>query len=1216
MANLTRRQWPRGWTPSADAINGNREGLLRMDNLHLDEDGVISLVRGRQKINTDSFPGGVHTCFSKTISNKKIRFVALTNGEIRRSIGEDFVTYEQVLTGGSSVLATFGADLGYIICSSGLQRKKCNGTTSYEITPETPAPPAVEVTSQPEVYVDFSSQSGENKVYDEWELWPADGSGESSGANLVNSGDYVQFDTGPTIGSVGVQPYKNKNYNTIIDGDTKDNDTFRMDVRIGHTDVLKSVEIVFFLQSPIDNGDGTYSNPDLTDYFKYIWEFEAGAQFTTGVNAVTNLSAIRRDFVRVGDDQTLGWHNITGVKVTINANEVAGEATAIANNLVTALRFQGSAAGPLTGTYDYAVVAVQRVESGYFKSALSESTRVDYVQNGVVNLTPPPVGDPQINEFWYFRRDSGISPDVLPLDTPRRLDKWYRVAVGEVGETVVDRTTDEEALGLNLWWNENLISLKDAIIDEILSIQTGVFGRTLYLTYKELLVSDINDFGLIDSSATIKLSGNVAEKNLWVKKPTLGIVYVGTSEDIYELSGTFNLLESGIVDVFSKGLGVGHPPISHQVAADENTVFYMASDGIRYVGGAENTVITQDIDLLFRGYQRHGVDPVYVGLPGTTIYALAISKGKLWASVPLMDADTRLHNNKKLLIAYDLKNKYWHPVYTDPISLCEDQDGELLAGYGGGSGNYLRQLDIGDDVDGSEGQSIHFETVYDDDGLPRNRKDSFTFKIVADSGGKNVTISIAKNGSGNFTAIGTTSFNGRTEKLITISYAIGLGKDFAIRITGDNLNTFKLYHFTIEYDARPEQLTYLRIPFTNLGTSSRKRFINFAFVIDTLGQTCEFFPLIDGAIAGASSVFSYDRKATHLHYFDAEQVGTDIGGIICGFFEYYGPNLDEIISEKMPVPATFLVIPQSDYGTPNRKRHSSYKFVINTRGSQVRFTPRLDGVNKTPMDFTTSEKQVVEYFFTEDTIGINIGGTLESIEDPKQPFEFYGPIVPQQVEILPPRLKEFRIPENNYGIAARKRVRTMPMEINTNGYPVTFTPIVDNVRYAPTVINTPNRTTAFHYFDFDIFGVDFSGELVGTNPFEFYGLMKPENVEVLPVAKKFDQIGPIRFDKVGKLQALRIRMISTGDSSIPLKILNENETTIPFMTGHIGEYSTSFAVTANKDDVYEILMPKTVNGTVFRIEIGPTIYPFHRYDIQAKVVTGGMDANPKWIKAQ
>src|SRR5665811_2157306 len=132
-----------------------------------------------------------------------------------------------------------------------------------------------------------------------------------------------------------------------------------------------------------------------------------------------------------------------------------------------------------------------------------------------------------------------------------------------------------------------------------------------------------------------------------------------------------------------------------------------------------------------------------------------------------------------------------------------------------------------------------------------------------------------------------------------------------------------------------------------------------------------------------------------------------------GVFEYYGLNLEECVSEKLPSPATFLVIPPNNYGTPNRKRHTSYKFQILTRGANVQFTPLLDGVSYTPATYNTLIKQTVDYFFTQsdgDVIGVDIGGTLKSLTS--TPFEFYGAIQPQTVELLPDRLEYLRIPNS------------------------------------------------------------------------------------------------------------------------------------------------------------------------------------------------------------
>jgi hypothetical protein len=597
----------------------------------------------------------------------------------------------------------------------------------------------------------------------------------------------------------------------------------------------------------------------------------------------------------------------------------------------------------------------------------------------------------------------------------------------------------------------------------------------------------------------------------------------------------------------------------------------------------------------------------------TADYPILVAKNKLWVSIPNLDGTRRLY-------VYDIRKKYWYPYYTDPVALFKETDGTILAGYGGGSGNYLRVIDTprNHTLDGVIGQAVYFETIADDNEQPRNRKDSFTFKIKADAGGGSLTLAIALNGSGTYIEIGTTTFGpGPTEKLITVAETIGRAKDYAVRITADALTTCKIYEFTIEYDPLPEQLTYLRIPNTNLGTASRKRFINFPFVIDTLGNDTEFTPLIDNQVAGSSSLINHNGKLTHNHFFfpsvtkGDEFKGVDIGGILCGFFEFYNINIEEALTEKLPVPTKHWVIPPDDYGIPNRKRHSSYKFQIDTRGASVRFIPLIDGVWYDPLDFTTNRKQTVEYFFSVDTIGIDIGGQLESLAD--TPFEFYGVIKPQEIEVLPARLKEFRIPENNYGHAAKKRIRTMPMGINTNGFDVVFTPIIDHVSQTPTTINTSARQTAFHYFNTDVFGIDFSGELIGVEPFEFYGLEKPEAVEVLPVAKKFDQIGPLRVDRIGRIQRIRLRAI-TEETAIPIKILTETEETIPNATGASGIWTGSFTTVPNVDNTWELIVPKTLYGNIFRFELGPLTTAFHRYDLQVLLNPLGMQTKQRWLQ--
>jgi hypothetical protein len=255
----------------------------------------------------------------------------------------------------------------------------------------------------------------------------------------------------------------------------------------------------------------------------------------------------------------------------------------------------------------------------------------------------------------------------------------------------------------------------------------------------------------------------------------------------------------------------------------------------------------------------------------------------------------------------------------------------------------------------------------------------------------------------------------------------------------------------------------------------------------------------------------------------------------------------------------------------------------------------------------------VEYFFTVDTIGIDIGGTLAASSTP---FEFYGVVIPQTVEKLPDRLEFYKTPNTNFGAAARKRLRTIPIVIDTYGQPVTFTPIVDGVLQGnTTTLQSFGKTTLYHYFINDVFGTDFGGtfQSQGNQPFEFYEYGQPEDVEVLPVPKKYDQLGPIRLDKIGKLFGFRLRLIMNGSTtSLPYQILGDYSPTDPTYGTPI-LYSSTIQVFPGLDNVYEVFLPKSVNTDIVRLVLGPTADSFHRYDVHVKVQTSGMESDSQWV---
>ena len=1167
---INRKDWARGWNPSADDVNGPVNSLLRMDNLYLDEQGTITMTPGYNKINTSPFAAGVHSAYSKVFNNTKYRYVGLADGTVLRD-SLDFSSATNVIGGGSNARAVFRDLLGLVVVSSGQKRIKDDTVNQYNLGIEVPKK-GLGLSKITNPQIDMGSPLAS---------WTA-----FEGTNFSTVNTNIKLDTDSnTLRSIAQLKYSTP-VNTI--GTLNVNlDTFELSVQIGDSDQLKYIRIEFLLEIP---GSDTV---DIKNYYYSEVHNDDQSPFNRGVGQWSKVAILRSAFKRAGGDTAKDWKHVYAIRCI--AVYKSTQTTGWGNWF-----FFGGDNGQLNGRYDYRQSncndnGVYVGESPLGPSLLNGPI---FVRNGSVEVTPLIPSDPQVNKIRIYRRN---------VDTGEAEEYYQVLEIPKPFSAMQDNTADVDAAIEDLLPNLFLNSFHD-LTEEIVGMVGIYYERLIVMTLKTIYLSQSLNIDSYDPREVLKLSSSSSENNCWIAKVSEGLLYAGTTHDIYAISGTLETLPDGTIDVQIRPLGIAFPPISKDFAVDEGNIYYMSADGWRVISGATTTNINGDLDLLFKGTGRYGVAPVSFQPNLQAVYPCAIAKKAFWTCMLNTDSTNNVYRYR----FSDPTNNttgYWTKLTGSPTAFYMEEDGTLLSGHAHGD-NYLREFFFAGSklLDLSFKRNILFQTIYDDNQQPRNRKDTFTLKVVADSGGDPVNIAIAKDKSDNYLYVAQNLvFNGLQTHYITIANIVGLGKRFSVRIDGV-VTDFKITEFQLEYDPRPEQLTYLRIPNTNLGTPSRKRFINFAYVIDTLGNSLTFTPLVDGVAQNPTSIVNLNRRGTFVHYFPVETVGTDIGGILQGtdesdIFEFYELDASEIISEKMPPPATFLRIPQDDYGSTSRKRFSSYKFRINTRGGDVVFTPHIDGQDGTPQTYNTTEPTVCEYYFLVDTFGINIGGSLTSL-DPTIPFEFYGALKPELVEKLPERLEYFKIPENNYGVAARKRLRTIPMQINTYGFPVLFTPIIDGVPDVPTTIITPSRRTTYHYFNHDVFAVDIAGELlsIGGSPFEFYGLMSPENVETLPVPKMFDQVGPFQLDKIGKIKQVRIRVLAYTNI-LPIKLYMEDEVILQdTITTVIGE-----------DRVYETLVPKGTNGTVFRMEIGPVSQPFHRWNAKFWVMSGGDSTQLKVI---
>jgi hypothetical protein len=1130
MSNLTRTNWPLGWVPNSDAVNGNPDGLLRADNLRIDKLGVTGLRDGDRLLFSSSTYAS--RFYSKIIEGAEYIWSAygLPVSSIVRTVG-----FLSTPTGGISTTAgagtpgdhaAFGDALGYVFAIAGKLRVKDPVLTAAKplglLTPQSIAArgPRLQVNNASTLTFPVAT----NVIQ---------GTGSVSAVNVDNT---------TLEGAIGGVTDNATKDTTLIAGGREGRDIgldiIQFNLTIKGTSPSKVAKVVVdFILDGTPTDPGTYQN-----YYELTFaaDWLPSGEGTQGV-----ISAKRANAVRYGNDQALNWTNVIGFRCYILSTDPTTEAD------FGLISFKGGPGG-LNGVYNY--IQVDIADNGKYqaKSPVSPlgflSTNVNEnnitVINGSVTIVPI-IRDTNATEHRFFRMsvaDVGIDPNTGESLNQSFLGQFYYVGsvFGSLtSNAFVDFLSDTEVLELNadgsFLPNLNLATLNSN--DSVNGLQDTIYGieglhkdRMIYLTVNDIHISDRLNPDAVDLRFTIVPSGDSTEKNLWIKQLTNDTLILGTTKNLYEISGSFAEQPDGTLDVTVRPIGEAFPPLSIDVCQWKGALLYVAADGLRATSGSNSENLSPQLRELFKpvlaypnfpAKQVHGV-PVAAIFSGVGVdYSIAAAHGKIYFTIPCAD-------NTRRLITYDTVTQTYNLIYADPIVIHATEAGEILASFlhqytNSGSltpSGWLIDASPGYGFNGTQGMQFKLRTVFDANGQPRNRKDTFTLKLVLDTGGRDVSVQIQKDGAGvteidetSWISLGTVSANGQQTKYIRLdSTQITLGFRYALQLqdaAGQGVFTFKLYEATIEYEPRPEQLNYLRLLPTNLGTVSRKRWTAFAFVIDTLGSNATFTPYLDNVAWATVATFSTGTKLTYIFYFDSEAVATDMGGIIIAAagacFEFYGVNLEEVVSEKLPSPTTYLLIPGNNYGTPNRKRHTSYKFQINTRGGNVRFTPILDLTSHTPTSYNTSRKQTVDYYFPQsdgDVIGVDIGGVLESTETPKQPFEFYGVVVPQLVETLPDRLEYLRIPNSNFGTADRKRIRTISLVLDTRGQPVVFTPFVDNLPYSVTSSFTTNgKTTVWYYFNSDIVGVDFGGVLsTGTGtPFEFYSLGTPDNVEPLPL---------------------------------------------------------------------------------------------------------------------
>lgn len=190
--------------------------------------------------------------------------------------------------------------------------------------------------------------------------------------------------------------------------------------------------------------------------------------------------------------------------------------------------------------------------------------------------------------------------------------------------------------------------------------------------------------------------------------------------------------------------------------------------------------------------------------------------------------------------------------------------------------------------------------------------------------------------------------------------------------------------------------------------------------------------------------------------------------------------------------------------------------------------------------------------------------------------------------------------------ASKKRIRTWPFKIDPINNDIVCTPIVDGTILTSQTFSAASvyEQTYRYYFKTDVFGVDYRFLFQSSGGvFEFHEVLPPEDVQVLPVAKRFDQLGPLELARYGNLIEIEVILIAFGGTVIPYTIYLDD----------VSLNSSNFTVTDGKMGSFSLLIPKNVEGTILRIELGPTNFDFHRLYGRVRVQKSGKDTDRQWI---
>lgn len=804
MGFLARTAFPLGWMPDADASNGPSQSLLRMDNCVLDELGVVAQRKGSAPINAVAFTEvDCHSLFTATLNGTRYRMLGAGNSVI---VNSTFL-FAGGVTGTGDI--SFGSHLGQILMARGSTKRKYDGATArnWGINPPSGTPTITGVIADSKVFADCNVGSIPAFTQEEGTItatFPTGADGTANGALEVTP-------SSTTGRAVVTKTYVAETDFTVLSGGGLATDDHLISFYVYLTDpsTLLSVTLEF-------DCNGTPTNRFQEDYFAFKWNANedvpiggdreprnglgrdfgpgqtppsptdvdrANAALFSGTNdnpvvrfqptaGWNKLQITRGQMTRIGSTVNKGWN-------TIKAVRVIAEMTGGGTNAVVRFDDIKISGGPLTGAYRWLGVLVYNSGTYQGLSGPGTASNETTVSGQSADVTFPGDGarDLQATELWLYRAGGS-------------LDTYYRtatVAIAGFGAvTVRDTLSDRDALLQNLKLEvdntvppNNIIGIAGPYYD-----RTAVLTSDGFVAFSRRLNPDSFSAGQV-----IRATGP-DETPYWIKQAFNGL-YIGTSKDVYRISGTGAELPDDSLDFVKEPLNIDHPPISPAVAQDGNLLVYLAADGWRVMNGAGSKAITGPTSLLYKGYTRHGVSPV--NLSGRV--RATIAKGQLVAITPEGSSTTLSTVLYRYVFALDRWYRHVYPVNWRSVAM--EPDGTLIAGDFTGQ---VWTLDTGT-LDHTTAIPIALRTIAETNGQPFSDKQAANLQLLADTDGVAVSVDVLTNESDTATVQSTVTQDGLGVESISLT-SCPVFRSLQLRISGSP-TAFKFAGFNVTYQGLP-----------------------------------------------------------------------------------------------------------------------------------------------------------------------------------------------------------------------------------------------------------------------------------------------------------------------------------------------------------------------------------------------------------------------------